>query len=88
LSELAILAEQYLDAHANSKNEWPKKPMYRGQETGDKKLGRVKWVTGMQNQKQKETALIVAILVILLEENVSTLEKVGILLETVFSPRR
>jgi len=29
-SELASLAEQYLDAHANSKNEWPKKPMFKG----------------------------------------------------------
>ena len=25
LSELASLAEQYLDAHANSKKEWPRR---------------------------------------------------------------
>jgi len=30
LSELASLAEQYLYAHANSKKEWPRKPMFRG----------------------------------------------------------
>jgi len=30
LSELASLAEHYLDAHANSKKEWPKKPMFKG----------------------------------------------------------
>jgi len=30
LSELASLAEQYLDAHANNKKEWPRKPMFRG----------------------------------------------------------
>jgi len=30
LSELASLAEGYLDAHANSKKQWPKKPMFKG----------------------------------------------------------
>jgi len=29
LSELASLAQQYLDAHANSKKEWPKEPMFK-----------------------------------------------------------
>jgi len=28
LSELATLAEQYLDAHASKKKEWPRKPMF------------------------------------------------------------
>jgi len=30
LSELASLAEQYLDAHASNKKEWPRKPIVRG----------------------------------------------------------
>jgi len=40
LSELASLAEQYLDAHANS-NEWPRKPMFRGHPspTSERKFG-------------------------------------------------
>ena len=37
LSELAILAEQYLDAHANRNKDWTKKPGFRDQEAGDKK---------------------------------------------------
>jgi len=51
----------------------------------------VEEMTGMQNQKHKETASIVEILVISLvetlrwQENVSTLEKLNMLLETVFS---
>ena len=41
LSELASLAEQYLDAHANSKKEWPRKPMFRGHlsPTSERKFG-------------------------------------------------
>ena len=56
-----------------------------------RKLRRVEEMTGMQNQKHKETASIVEILVISLvetvrwQENVSTLEKLNMLLETVFS---
>jgi len=40
LSELASLAEQYLDAHASNK-EWPRKPMFRGylSPTSDRKFG-------------------------------------------------
>jgi len=30
LSELASLAEQYLDAHASNKKEWPRKPTFKG----------------------------------------------------------
>jgi len=33
LSELASLGEQYLDAHAGSKKEWPRKPMFRGHQS-------------------------------------------------------
>jgi len=41
LSELASLAEQYLDAHASSKKEWPKKPVFRGHlsPTNERKFG-------------------------------------------------
>jgi len=40
LSELASLAEQYLDAHAGSK-EWPKRPVFRGHlsPTSERKFG-------------------------------------------------
>jgi len=40
LSELASLAEQYLDAHATN-NEWPRKPMLRGHlsPTSERKFG-------------------------------------------------
>jgi len=40
LSELASLAEQYLDAHA-SNEEWPRKPMFRGHmsPTSERKFG-------------------------------------------------
>jgi len=31
LSELASLAEQYLDAHESNKKKWPKKPMFKGE---------------------------------------------------------
>ena len=34
------MAEQYLDAHANSKQEWPKKPIFKGQDTGARKFER------------------------------------------------
>jgi len=39
LSELASLAEQYLDAHASNKKKWPKKPMFKG-ETNFERSGR------------------------------------------------
>jgi len=41
LSELASLAEQYLDAHASNKKEWPRKPMFRGHlsPTSERKFG-------------------------------------------------
>jgi len=41
LSELARLAEQYLDAHAGRKKEWPKKPVFRGHlsSTSERKFG-------------------------------------------------
>ena len=41
LSELAILAEQYLDAHANRNKDWSKKPGFRDQHAGDKKIKKV-----------------------------------------------
>jgi len=69
LSELASLAEQYVDAHANNKKEWPKNqrlkvtclPQVRGRLRG------VAEVIGMENQKQEEIALIAARLVIWLD---------------------
>jgi len=41
LSELASLAEQYLDAHASNKKEWLRKPMLRGHlsPTSERKSG-------------------------------------------------
>ena len=41
LSELASLAEQYLDAHGSSKKEWTRKPMCRGHlsPTSERKFG-------------------------------------------------
>jgi len=41
LSELASLAEQYLDAHAGSNKEWPIKPVFRAHlsPTSDRKFG-------------------------------------------------
>ena len=37
LNELAILAEQYLDAHADRNKDWSKKPGHRNLEAGDRK---------------------------------------------------
>jgi len=41
LNELASVAEEYLDAHANSKKEWPRKPTFRGHlsPTSERKFG-------------------------------------------------
>ena len=41
LSELASLAEPYLDAHASIEKEWPRKPVFRGHlsPTSERKFG-------------------------------------------------
>jgi len=53
LSELASLAEQYLDAHASSKKEWLRKPMFRGHlsPTSERKSGAVAKVRELLNGK-------------------------------------
>jgi len=67
LNKLASLAKHYLDAHANSNKEWPKKPMFKGQDIGERKFER----SGRDNRNTKseteKTAVIVVRLVIWLE---------------------
>ena len=95
LNELAILSEQYVDAHASSNKAQPsylpKKSVYKGHLSPDGK--KMIELTGMQNQKQKEHALLVERLDILQrivgwQDDVSIVERLDILIGIVFSQRK